>query len=66
MGNDISKLEGWFEMNVWSRLIDPAFSNLNVDIIRGEGMSIASSERKNVQRKLNDRKKFGRKGDSVI
>lgn len=62
---DVSKLEGWFQMNVWSRLIDPAFCNL-IDVIRGEGMSIASSERKNAQRKNNDRKKIGRKGDGVF
>ncbi|CAG8821354.1 22810_t:CDS:2, partial [Gigaspora margarita] len=60
---DSLKLEGWFEINIWSRLIDPAFDNLNIDLIRGEGMSFASSERKNIQRKINDHKKFGRKGD---
>ncbi|RIB00643.1 hypothetical protein C2G38_1139351 [Gigaspora rosea] len=63
---DSLKLEGWFEMNVWGRLIDPAFDNLNIDLIRGEGMSFASSERKNIQRKINDHKKFGRKGDGVF
>ncbi|CAG8759610.1 10046_t:CDS:2 [Cetraspora pellucida] len=62
---DASKLEGWFQMNVWSRIIDPAFCNL-IDVIRGEGMSIASSERKNVQRKIHDRKKIGKKGDGVF
>ncbi|CAG8676634.1 14779_t:CDS:2, partial [Cetraspora pellucida] len=63
---DSLKLEGWFEINVWSRLIDPVFDNLNIDLIRGEGMSFASSERKNIQRKINDHKKFGRKGDGVF
>ncbi|CAG8637790.1 16015_t:CDS:2, partial [Racocetra persica] len=63
---DSLKLEGWFEMNVWGRLIDPAFDNLNIDLIRGDGMSFASSERKNIQRKINDHKKFGRKGDGVF
>nr|CAG8444148.1 9718_t:CDS:2 [Entrophospora candida] len=29
-------------------------------------MSFASSERKNIQRKINDHKKFGKKGDGVI
>ena len=42
---DTSKLEGWFEMNVWGRLIDPAFDRLNIDLVHG-GMSLASSERK--------------------
>ncbi|RIB16187.1 hypothetical protein C2G38_2190666 [Gigaspora rosea] len=63
---DSLKLEGWFEMNVWGRLIDPAFDNLNIDLIRGEGMSFASNERKNIQRKINDHKKFYRKGDDVF
>ncbi|RIB09720.1 hypothetical protein C2G38_2146412 [Gigaspora rosea] len=35
---DSLKLEGWFEMNVWSRIIDPAFDDLNVDLIREEGV----------------------------
>ena len=63
---DSSKLEGWFAMNIWSRLIDPALDDLNVNLIRGEGMSFASSERKNAQRKVNTYKKFGRKGDGVF
>jgi len=32
------KLEGWYQMNVWSRLIDPGFDDKNVDVIRGESM----------------------------
>ncbi|CAG8700490.1 13315_t:CDS:1, partial [Racocetra fulgida] len=35
---DHSKLEGWYEVNVWGRLIDPAFDNLlSIDLVRGEG-----------------------------
>ncbi|CAG8571588.1 1427_t:CDS:2 [Paraglomus occultum] len=60
---DSSKSEGWFAMNIWSRLIDPALDDLNVNLIRGEGMSFASSERKNA---VNTYKKFGRKGDGVF
>ncbi|CAG8813346.1 41774_t:CDS:2 [Gigaspora margarita] len=61
-----SLLEGWYEMNMWSRVIDPAFDNLNIDLVRGEGMSHASSDRKNLTRTTNDRKKLGRKGDGVF
>ncbi|CAG8788497.1 4999_t:CDS:2, partial [Dentiscutata erythropus] len=61
-----SLLEGWYEMNMWSRVIDPAFDNLNIDLVRGEGMSHASSDRKNLTRATNDRKKLGRKGDGVF
>ncbi|CAG8698903.1 15023_t:CDS:2, partial [Racocetra persica] len=64
---DHSKLEGWYEVNVWGRLIDPAFDNLlNIDLVRGEGMSLASSDRKNFKRSLDTRKKVGRKGDGVF
>nr|CAG8668960.1 7504_t:CDS:2 [Entrophospora candida] len=63
---DPLKLEGWYEMDVWSRLIDPAFSNLNIDLVRGEGMSLASSNRKNHGRSIADRKIIGRKGDGVF
>lgn len=63
---DYSKLEGWYEMNVWGHLIDPTFHNTNIDLVRGEGMSCASSDRKNIIRTINDRKKIGRKGDGVF
>jgi len=58
---DSTKLEGWYEMCVWGRLIDPAFDNLDVDLVRGEGMSFASSDRKNIERSVADRKIIGRK-----
>ncbi|CAG8719857.1 3447_t:CDS:2, partial [Funneliformis mosseae] len=45
---DSSKLEGWFQHNIWSFIIDPAFRiNSRINLIRGEGMSLASSDRKN-------------------
>ncbi|RHZ75541.1 hypothetical protein Glove_212g180 [Diversispora epigaea] len=31
---DPLKPEGWYEMNVWSHFIDPAFYDLNIDLIR--------------------------------
>lgn len=59
-----SKLEGWYQSNVWSRIIDPAFHDMKFEsIIRGEGMSFASSDRKNDGKSESDRKKIGRKGD---
>ena len=47
--NPSSRLEGWYQHNVlvWSPLIDLAFHNLEIDLIHGEGMSRASSNRKN-------------------
>lgn len=63
---DSLKLEGWFQMNVWGRIVDPAFDNLNIELVRGEGMSFASSERKNIKRRINIRKKIGRKGDGIF
>ncbi|CAG8552850.1 3318_t:CDS:2 [Acaulospora colombiana] len=63
---DSLKLEGWYEMNVWSHLIDLAFHDINIDLVRGEGMSNASSDRKNLTRTINYRKKIGRKGDGVF
>ncbi|CAG8690782.1 4802_t:CDS:2 [Funneliformis caledonium] len=60
-----SKLEGWYQMNIWGLLIDPAFDNQNFELARGESMSFASSDRKNHKRTINDRK-IGRKGDGVF
>lgn len=54
-------------MNVWSNLIDLTFHDIiNIYLVRGEGMSCASSDRKNLVRTINDRKKIGRKGDGVF
>ncbi|CAG8473689.1 8463_t:CDS:2 [Ambispora gerdemannii] len=64
--SDPSKLEGWFQHNVWSRLIDPAFHDMKVELIRGEGMSLASSDRKNEGRTISGRKKIGKKGDGIF
>ncbi|RHZ88090.1 hypothetical protein Glove_26g247 [Diversispora epigaea] len=63
---DSSKLEGWYAINIWGRLIDPAFENLDINLVRGEGMSLTSSDRKNLERTINERKKIGRKGDGVF
>ncbi|CAG8819835.1 41321_t:CDS:2 [Gigaspora margarita] len=64
--NPSSRLEGWYQHNVWSP-IDPAFRNFEIDLIRGEGSSMASSDRKNDDTDYEeDRKKIGRKGDGVF
>ncbi|CAH1758155.1 14880_t:CDS:10, partial [Entrophospora sp. SA101] len=47
--DDSSKLEGWYQLNIW-----------------GEGMSMASSDRKNQENYGTNRKKIGRKGDGVF
>ncbi|CAG8544855.1 12209_t:CDS:1 [Funneliformis caledonium] len=65
--NQSSRLEGWYQHNVWSPIIDPAFRNLEIDLIRGESSSTASSDRKNNDMDCEeDRKKIGRKGDCIF
>ncbi|KAF0406827.1 c2h2-type zinc finger transcription factor [Gigaspora margarita] len=64
--SDQSKLEGWFQSDVWSRIIDPAFHNTTFELLRGESMSFASSDRKNDGRTAFDRKKIGKKGDGIF
>ncbi|CAG8580884.1 2613_t:CDS:1 [Diversispora eburnea] len=44
---DSSKLEGWYQLNIWGPLIDSVFRCSNINLIRGEGMNRASSDRKN-------------------
>ncbi|CAB4436624.1 unnamed protein product [Rhizophagus irregularis] len=53
---DSSKLEGWYEM------IDPTFHNTIIDLVRSDGMSCASSDRKNIVRTINDRKRLVERG----
>ena len=55
---DLSKLKGWHEINVWSHLLK-AFDNLNIDLVHGEGMSLVSSDRKNLER-------IFQKGDEIF
>ncbi|CAG8700325.1 8542_t:CDS:2, partial [Acaulospora morrowiae] len=63
---DPSKLEGWYQLNIWGPLIDSAFRNSNINLIRVDGMSRASSDRKNQSNHVTDRKKIGRKGDGIF
>ncbi|CAI2182374.1 20653_t:CDS:2 [Funneliformis geosporum] len=64
---DQSRLEGWYEHNIWSHLIDPVFHDLEIELVRGEGMSLSSSDRKNDEdQNSEDRKKIGRKGDGIF
>ncbi|CAG8665210.1 8242_t:CDS:1, partial [Acaulospora morrowiae] len=62
----VPKLEGWFEMNIWAHLVDPAFREMETDLVRGERMCLSSSDRKNIDRSENDRKKIGKKGDGIF
>lgn len=62
---DSSKLEGWFQHNIWSSIIDPAFRNSRINLIRGEGMSLASSDRKNDTSCDADQKTTDKKGDGT-
>ncbi|CAB5315343.1 unnamed protein product [Rhizophagus irregularis] len=63
---DSSRLEGWYQHNIWCPIIDPAFRNSKINLVRGEGMSTASSDRKNNKSCNADRKKIGRKGDGIF
>ncbi|CAG8826859.1 33236_t:CDS:2, partial [Gigaspora margarita] len=63
--------ESWYRVNVW-RTIDIAFSDIPfVLFVGGEKAGLASSERKNRDRQLNNvqrmkRKMCGRKGDGYV
>ncbi|CAG8633693.1 523_t:CDS:10 [Rhizophagus irregularis] len=62
-----SHLERWYDTNIWSSIIDQCMWNLkDVELIRGESCSIASSERKAKNRIMQERKPFGRRGDGVF
>ncbi|GES87242.1 C2H2-type zinc finger transcription factor [Rhizophagus clarus] len=63
---DSSRLEGWYQHNIWSPIIDRAFHDSKINLIRGEGMSTASSDRKNDASCDADRKKIGKKGDGIF
>ncbi|CAG8500222.1 16690_t:CDS:2 [Funneliformis caledonium] len=63
---DSIKLEGWYEMCVWSRLINPTFENLDINLVREEGMSLTSSDQKNIKRSVADRKIIVQKGDGIF
>ncbi|KAF0390474.1 c2h2-type zinc finger transcription factor [Gigaspora margarita] len=63
---DSSKLEGWYQLNIWGPLIDSAFRNSSFNLIRVDGMSNASSDRKNQANCGTTRKKIGRKGDGIF
>ncbi|CAG8670614.1 3470_t:CDS:2, partial [Racocetra fulgida] len=63
---DPSKLEGWYQLNIWGPLIDSAFRNSSINLIRVDGMSRASSDRKNQDNHRTNRKKIGRKGDGIF
>lgn len=49
---DSSKLERWYEM------IDLTFHNTIIDLVRSDDMTCASSDRKNIVRTINDRKRL--------
>ncbi|PKY61050.1 hypothetical protein RhiirA4_431557 [Rhizophagus irregularis] len=76
---DSSKLEGWFQHNIWSFIIDLAFRiNSRINLICGKGMSLTFSDRKNNtscdtdygisfnDSRDVDQKKIGKKGDGIF
>jgi len=59
--------EAWYNINVWGPIIDKAYEDIiNVNVVRGESSSLASSERKNRDRTTDSRKEMGRRGDAII
>ncbi|GES87723.1 C2H2-type zinc finger transcription factor [Rhizophagus clarus] len=63
---DSSRLEGWYQHNIWSPIIDRAFHDSKINLVRGEGMNTTSSDRKNDASCDADRKKIGKKGDGIF
>ncbi|RUS35232.1 hypothetical protein BC938DRAFT_473937 [Jimgerdemannia flammicorona] len=61
-------LEVWNMANVYNQLVDFGFHapGIYVAVVRGEGSSIASSERRNRRRHLGQRKKLGHKIDGIL
>ncbi|KAL7324023.1 hypothetical protein PS15p_210597 [Mucor circinelloides] len=63
--------ENWYNIHLWC-IIDRCFGNLKgIEVIRGEGASMASAVRKNAKRTLEDvnnssRKNMGRRFDFLI
>ncbi|RHZ75672.1 hypothetical protein Glove_212g30 [Diversispora epigaea] len=62
---DPNNLENCNEVDVWNRLIDPAFQNMGIKLVRGD-MSFASCERKNKARKGKHKKILGHKSDGIF
>ncbi|CAG8610734.1 6670_t:CDS:2 [Funneliformis mosseae] len=60
-------LEGWYDANVWSLIIDCAFSNIRgLQTVRKDSSSIAVSRRKNRKRTQKERAKLGRRLDGIL
>jgi len=65
-----SHLEGWFDVNTRSVIIDHIFRNIQgLEIVRKESTSIAVATRKNRSRtikSIKERQKIGRRGDGIF
>ncbi|KAG9290443.1 hypothetical protein G9A89_007174 [Geosiphon pyriformis] len=62
-----SHLERWYDVNIWSSIIDQCMWNISeLQLVRGESFSIASTDRKSKNRSLGDRKPFGRRCDGIF
>ncbi|CAG8467279.1 22430_t:CDS:2, partial [Racocetra persica] len=62
-------LEGWFDADVWSIIIDCAFNSIQgLQTVRKESASVAVATRKNRNRKRTrkQRAKMGRRGDGIF
>ncbi|CAG8578678.1 2772_t:CDS:10, partial [Paraglomus occultum] len=63
----LNQYEAWYNVNVWGPIVDRVYDDIpNVNVVRGDASSLASSHRKNRHRTLDTRKNIGRKGDAII
>ncbi|CAG8691326.1 964_t:CDS:2, partial [Ambispora leptoticha] len=60
-------LEAWFNVHIWNFIFDQAFGNVKIiSVVRGESSGIASSIRKNKNRKLGTYRRMGHRGDWIL
>ncbi|CAG8694677.1 27711_t:CDS:2, partial [Dentiscutata erythropus] len=62
-----NNLESWYNIHIWNFVFDQAFGNVKtISVVRGESSGIASSLRKNRNRKTGTRRRMGRRGDWIL
>ncbi|CAG8699506.1 3960_t:CDS:2, partial [Acaulospora morrowiae] len=62
-----NNLETWFNCHIWNAFLDQAFGDLNaISIVRGESTSLASATRKNIKRRLGERRRMGCRTDWIL
>ncbi|CAG8754318.1 26524_t:CDS:2, partial [Gigaspora margarita] len=62
-----NNIESWFNIHIWNFVFDQAFGNVKtISVVRGESSGIASSIRKNINRKMGTNRRMGRRGDWIL